>query len=113
MAAALDVLHWLTDQVIGKVMATATSRPELLKTVEHQVLARGMMQDRDEIAKRHGCASGDELLAISEPIPMMPCDAKQIYIARPANGLYFVWVGEPQSEAPVDETKRTGALTAP
>ena len=58
------------------------------------------MQDRDEIAKRHGCASGDELLAISEALPMLPCDVQQIFIARPPNGDHFVWVGEPQSERP-------------
>jgi hypothetical protein len=71
------------------------------------------MQDRDEVAKRHGCASGEELLAISEPIPMLPCDVKQIYIARPADGLCFVWVGEPQSKPPVNETERTSALSPP
>ena len=68
------------------------------------------MQDRDEIAKRHGCASGDELLAMSEALPMLPCDVQQIFIARPPNGDYFVWVGDPLEPPPVE---RTGALTSP
>jgi hypothetical protein len=62
-----------------------------------------MIQDRDKIAKRHGCASGDELLAISEPLPMLPCDVKQIYVARRPDGHRFVWLEEPQLRPSEDE----------
>ncbi len=87
-------------------------RPRPGRNSEHQALARIMMQDRDEIAKRHGCASGDALLAISEALPMLPCDVMQVFIARPPDGHYFVWVGEPQPKPPTDEPKPVGATSS-
>ena len=71
------------------------------------------MHDKDEVAKRHGFQSREELLAISEALPMLPCDVKQIYIARRPDGRCFVWLEEPQPKPPASEQQPAEAITGP
>ncbi|MBI3865334.1 MAG: hypothetical protein HY290_25955 [Planctomycetia bacterium] len=49
------------------------------------------MANPEELARGHGFKSYAELLDASEPLPMMPGDVMQSYIARSPRGLWFVW----------------------
>jgi hypothetical protein len=89
----------LIEQLIDKVMATVDVQAETL-SIE---LARAQMHDRDEIAKRHGFQSHAELLAISEALPMLPGDVKQIYTARHPDGRWFIWLEDTYAEPPLYE----------
>jgi hypothetical protein len=45
-----------------------------------------MRPDRDEIAHRYGFESFAELLDISDPLPKLPGDKVQSYVARSPDG---------------------------
>jgi hypothetical protein len=47
--------------------------------------------DREELARRYGCTSFPELLAISRPLPKLTADEPQSYVAHRSDGRWFVW----------------------
>ncbi len=53
------------------------------------------MHYREELAKRYGFNSFAELLDISEPLPKLPTDKAQSYVARRPDGTWFVWEDAP------------------
>src|SRR5262245_42756649 len=57
-----------------------------------------VMQNREEIAKRFGFTSFEELLVISDPIPKKPGQNTQSYIARGPDGKWHIWNDPPSSE---------------
>ncbi len=54
---------------------------------------------RDEMARLHGFESYLALLSVSEPLPFLPGDAAQSYIAQNRNGYWFVWEDQPPPQA--------------
>jgi hypothetical protein len=60
------------------------------------------MHDKDQIARRYGFESYAALLDISDPLPNLPGDTAQCYIARHPNGNWFLWDDGPPSSPPAE-----------
>ena len=67
------------------------------------------MHNRDEIARRYGFETFAELLDVSDPLPRMPGDKAQSYVARHGKGYWFVWQDAPRMETPAGDDRAVGA----
>jgi hypothetical protein len=61
------------------------------------------MKDREEIARLYGFDSFAELLDISDPLPKLPGESAKSYVARRADGSWFVWEDHPPVPRPATE----------
>jgi hypothetical protein len=58
------------------------------------------VNDKDKIAGQYGFDNYAELLGISDPLPKQAGDKAQSYVARKADGMWFVWEDAPPPVAP-------------
>jgi hypothetical protein len=65
---------------------------------------RTLGEPRDQLARLHGFESYVALLSASEPLPILPGDAAQSYIAQNKNGHWFVWEDEPPAP-PIERSR--------
>jgi len=58
-----------------------------------------LMNHKDEIAKRYGFESFDELLEVSKPLPKLFGETVQCYLGQHPRGFWFLWQDQPPAKS--------------
>ena len=62
--------------------------------------------ERADLARFYGFNSYTGLRSISEPLPMLPADKAQSYLARRPSGHWFLWHETPAPQRTADDGPR-------